>query len=204
MLKIDIKQGTPEWFEARCGIPTASNFDKIITSRGAASKQAQKYMYELAGERITGKKSEKTYQSAAMIRGIELEAEARMLFELIADMEVETVGICYPDENKQFSCSPDGLLATGDAGLEIKCPELSTQIERLLDRKLPVEYYQQVHGSMLVTGLPFWWFMSYYPGLPPVIIKVARNNEFCAALLAELNGFCNDIDTLVKQIKGSQ
>ncbi len=201
MLQIDIKQGTPEWFEARCGIPTASNFDKIITSRGAASKQAQKYMYELAGERITGKKSEKTYQSAAMLRGIELEAEARSLFEFIVG-EVTPVGVCYPDESRQYACSPDGLLATGDAGLEIKCPELGTQIERLLDRKLPVEYYQQVHGSMLTTGLPFWWFMSYHPDLPLFMIKVKRDEEFCSVLRLELDRFCEGIESLVKKIKG--
>ena len=29
---LEIKQGTPEWFEARKGIATASNFDKIVTT----------------------------------------------------------------------------------------------------------------------------------------------------------------------------
>ena len=75
MIRLDVEQGSREWLEARAGTPSASNFDKIVTTKGEPSKQAKNYLYELAGERIAGPKPE-TYQSAAMVRGLETEAEA--------------------------------------------------------------------------------------------------------------------------------
>ena len=69
MLSLDIEQRTQEWHDARRGIPTSSNFDKIITTKGEPSKQATKYMYRLAGERVSGI-SEEQYQNGNMQRGI--------------------------------------------------------------------------------------------------------------------------------------
>jgi hypothetical protein len=34
MIILDLEQGTPEWLQARLGIPTASNFGNIITPTG--------------------------------------------------------------------------------------------------------------------------------------------------------------------------
>ena len=76
MIAADCAQGTEEWEALRVGIPSASNFDKILTPKGEPSKQAEKYLYTLAVERVTGKREE-SYQSAAMVRGNEVEAEAR-------------------------------------------------------------------------------------------------------------------------------
>jgi hypothetical protein len=39
MITHDVTQGSPEWLEARLGIPTASEFDKIITPTGKPSTQ---------------------------------------------------------------------------------------------------------------------------------------------------------------------
>lgn len=185
-------QYSDEWWAARVGRPSASCFDKLITpTTMKPSKQAEKYLYTLAGERLAGVK-EQTYQNAAMERGMQMEEEARNAFELIMDMEVNQVGIVYPDEQKQYSCSPDGLMEK--AGLEIKCPLISTHVSYLLAGKLPVDYIPQVQGSMLISGLAHWFFCSYYPGLPPLILKVARDDKFCAALKIELDGFCKRLD----------
>jgi len=54
MLIVNCEQNTPEWYEARLGIPTASGFDRIITTKGEVSKSREKYLYELAGEIVTG------------------------------------------------------------------------------------------------------------------------------------------------------
>ncbi len=198
MLRLDVKQGSPEWFTARAGIPGASCFDRIVTTKGEPSKQAKNYLYELAGERIVGAKME-TYQNAAMQRGIEMEAEARALFQMIKDVEVEEVGICYPDEGKRYACSPDGLLQ--DAGLEIKCPLIHTHVGYLLAGTLPTDYTQQVQGSMLVTGFERWFFMSYYPGLPPLILKVNRDWKFTATLKIELEAFCEELDAVETRLR---
>lgn len=199
MLVLDVEQGSDEWFAARVGIPSASCFNKIATGSGQSSKQAEDYAYQLAGERITGQKTE-TYQTPAMARGIELEAEARELFEFIHDIEVKQVGLVYFDDRKRYSCSPDGLM--DDCGLEIKCPSMHVHIKYLIKGGLPADYYQQVHGSMHVTGLKAWWFMSYYPGLPPFIIKVERDETFCTKLATLLDVFCHDLDELTDKLRG--
>ncbi len=48
----DMIQGSKEWLDARSGRPTASQFHRIITPSGEASKQAAGYIIELAAEHI--------------------------------------------------------------------------------------------------------------------------------------------------------
>lgn len=192
------EQGSPEWFAARAGRPTASNFDKIITTKGEPSKQRQQYLYQLAGEAITGT-PEATYSNSHMERGILLESEARAFYEFMTGNQVQQVGMCYQNEDKLFACSPDGLVGE-IGGLEIKCPQMSTHIKYLLAGKLPTEYFQQVHGSIFVTGRAWWDFVSYYPGLPPVVVRVERDAEFCKLLEFALNDFCELLDGVKKTI----
>lgn len=199
MIILDCEQNSPEWFAARCGHPTASCFDMILTPKtGKPSAQAQKYLYTLAGERLAGAKAD-SFQSAWMERGLEVEEEARNLFQMVRDVEVKQVGIVYPDEQKLFSCSPDGLMES--EGLEIKCPAMHTHVGYLLSGCLPTEYIPQVQGSMLITGFFHWSFLSYYPGLPPLIVRVTRDDTFCAKLKVALDEFCNELDTITAKLK---
>ena len=94
---IDVPQGTPEWFSARCGIPSSSNFDKIVTMDGKPSKQREKYLYKLAGERVSGI-TEESYTKGAMQRGKEMEDEARKLYTFHTGLEVQQVGFCITDD----------------------------------------------------------------------------------------------------------
>jgi len=203
MIEIDVPQLSEEWFQARVGIPSASNFDKIVTSKGEPSKQAVNYAYTLAGERLIGSKVE-TYQNAAMQHGVEMEAEARQLFELITGFDVRETGIIYPDKNKQYSCSPDGVIDSEQAGLEIKCPLIHTHVSYLLGGKLPTEYIHQVQGSMLITGFKCWHFVSYYPGLAPLRIKVKRDEKFISKLAKALDDFCELVDKIVKRLQEAE
>lgn len=193
---IDCIQGTPEWFAAKCGVPSASNFDKLLTTIGKPSKQRTKYLYRLAGETITGI-AEESYQNAAMLRGSEMEAEARQLYQLISGKEVKEVGFCL---SNGYGASPDGLV--GEKGLlEIKCPTMAVHIGYLIDGFMPVEYFQQVQGQLLVTGREWVDFMSYSPGLNPLIIRVTRDETFLKALRIELEIFCSELKDLVKKLK---
>lgn len=199
MIVLPCEQGTPEWYSARCGTPSASNFDMIITTKGEPSKQREKYLYRLAGERITGK-SEETYQNGAMQRGIELEAEARNLYEMLHDVKIEQVGVCFPDEAKLYAASPDGLVGE-DGCIEIKCPLIHTHVGYLLDGSLPSEYFQQTQGQLLVTGRKWVDFISYYPGLRPLIIRVERDEKFIQVFQSELQRFCKDLETTTEKIR---
>lgn len=194
----DIIQGSPEWFSACCGNVGASNIDKIITTTGARSKQREEFMYQLAGERITGKKEE-TFQSQAMLNGIEREAGARQLFEFIYAVEVRQVGIVYKDEWKLCHVSPDGLIGD-NAGLEIKNPMMKTAVKYLLNGTLPTEYFCQIQMSLYVTERESWWFMSNFEGLKPLIIEVHRDEAYIKKLESELNQFNTELLEMVNKL----
>jgi hypothetical protein len=153
-------------------------------------------MYKLAGEILSGT-SEETYQNVAMLRGIELEAEARNLYKMINDVEVEEVGFCLSDG---YGCSPDGLVGK-DGLIEIKCPIMSTHVEYLLDGTLPSDYFQQTQGQLLVTGRKWCDFVSHYPAIKPLIIRVERDEVFIKKLESELKVFCSELNDIVKKLK---
>lgn len=198
MRVIDCQQGTPEWFNARLGIPTASCFDMIVTTKGEPSKQRTKYLYKLAGEKVSGLQEE-TYKNDAMLRGSEMEDEARRLYGVMNDNPVSTVGLCLSDCGS-YGASPDGLVGD-NGGLEIKCPTVPVHVEYLLENNLPSAYFQQVQGQLLVTKREYVDFFSYYPGLRPLVIRVYPDNKFLKALEKELLSFCQELNEVVNKIK---
>ncbi len=194
---IDCVQSSPEWHAARCGVPTSSNFDKLVTSKGLPSKQKDKYLWRLAGERVT-RVSEEGYKNATMDRGNILEAEARETYEFITGKTVTEVGFCLAEG---YGASPDGLV-DDDGMLEIKCPIISTHVSYLLKGVMPIDYVQQVQGQLLVTGRKWCDFMSYFPSLRPLIIRIYPDKDFQEALKKELVSFCNELDKVVEKISG--
>ena len=195
MIIMDVDQGSDEWLAARLGIPTASMFKNIITSQGKPSTRANDYMHKLCAELLLGKQED--YKSEAMERGSELESEARTFYEFQSDLEVQQVGIVYLDEEKQVACSPDGFIGD-DKGLEIKCPKSHTHVKYLLAGKVPAEYVPQVQGSMWITERSSWDFLSYYPGIAPLLITVERDDEYIDLMAAEVNKFIEKL-TIAKR-----
>jgi len=195
---IEGDQGTPEWMALRVGSPGASGMDKIISSTGKVSTQRQKYLYQMAGEIITGEKAE-SYQNAHMARGIELEPEAREMFEFVHG-PVEQCAVIYQDERRFWHVSPDGIMPEQRAGLEIKCPSLPVHVEYLDKGKLPTAYKIQVQASMMVTGWQAWWFVSYYPGMKPLILKIERDEDLIQKIQDAVEKFCEDLKKLVGKI----
>jgi len=66
---------------------------------------------------------------------------------------------------------------------------------------LPTDYFQQVQGSLFITGFERWDFMSYSPGLPPLIIPVYRDEPFIKKLKEELDRFCFELAGVIKKLK---
>lgn len=195
----DIQQGTEEWFAAKLGKPSASNASKIITNDGKPSKQREGYLYELAGEILTGT-HENGYKNESMVVGQEREAEARDYYSFIRGAEVQQVGVIYKDENKKIVCSPDGWV-DGKHGLELKNPMAKTHVKYLLDGDVPAEYYAQVQFSLYVTGCDYWDFMSYVPGMKPLLLRIEPDKKFQEALNIEVLRFIDDLENIVKKLK---
>lgn len=186
-------QYSPEWWEARRGIPTASNFHKLISlaDHSLKVKGSTSYICDLIADTVSLNPnffSENNRPvSPDVQRGKETEAEARKWFEMEVNEDVQQVGFITTDDGT-FGCSPDGLVG-GNAGLELKCPNPKTQVKYLLTPKfVPKEYVPQVHGSMLVTGCDRWWFCSYCPGFDPILILTQRD-EYTLKLEAVLKQF---------------
>lgn len=185
------EQGSPEWFAARLNVATASEFGRILTAGGKKSEQYAKYYKKLAMESIT-KKQIDCFKSDAMDRGNELESDARDLYAFLKDENPLQVGLIYKDKTKRVSCSPDSLIAKNltlndgweqikrklKKGLEIKCPLDITHADYLIYGGLPAIYKPQVQGSMWVTGLEEWDFMSYHPDYKSLIVTVEKDPKY--------------------------
>ena len=195
---INCEQGTEEWFSSRLGVPSASNLDKILNTKGSNSKQYLKYMYQLVGESVRNT-IESSYKTDAMQRGNDLESEARSLYEILTGNVIDQVGFCL-NEDPLFGCSPDGLIGE-DGGLEIKCPLISTHIDYLIGGEAPREYYPQVQGNLFVTGRKWWDFMSYSPNLKPLIVRVFPDKEYHELIKENLIEFNNKIKEIKEKIK---
>ena len=166
-------QGTEEWLAARKGKLTASRADEIITPTGKLAAGARKLMIKLTRECIIDDPNkEKT--TPAMQWGHDYEPIARAMFEKETGYAVETVGMLQSTLSPCLACSPDGLFMVGDVihGLEIKCPGVDTHCEYRVGKELPAKYRPQVHFSMAITGIRTWYFMSFFPGLKPLIVPV--------------------------------
>lgn len=186
-----ITQRTDQWVRLRAGRPTASRFAQIITPGGKPSTSANSYMIELCAGSL--RPDEIQWEGNVHTdRGEALEPEARELFSELTGLAVVTVGFVIRDEPYISGCSPDGLIVDADgnytAGLELKAPLAKEHAAYLIDGGISAKYIPQVHGSMAVTGLRVWYFMSYCPGLRPHIVK-AEWNEYTDAMIAELNRF---------------
>ena len=118
MIRLDMPQGSLAWMEARLGIPTASNFDKLITPGGKPSSSAEKYAWKCVAEQILNHPiQEKEEASGFMERGTIMQKNARAFYELQRDVETEEVGFMLRD-NRRAGCSPD-LLVKGGGLVEI-------------------------------------------------------------------------------------
>lgn len=182
MIVLDVEQGSIEWTQARLGIATSSEFDRVVTpSRLEYASKASTYLMELLAEWVTGKELE-TWTSKWAERGHDLEPEARDAYAFERGAKVESVGFIYRDEERLCGCSPDGLVEE-DGGLELKCPSAKWHITYLIRPEEFVEKHRmQVQGGLWVTGRSWWDLMSYYPGLPPVIEQVRPDPKVQKAL----------------------
>lgn len=168
-----IVQYSPEWWEARRGIPSASNFDKIITPTGKPSGQQEGYIHELIGDVFALDPNAMTERpmNAAMRHGTNCEPRARSWYAMRRNCEPQMVGGVQDDAGRFWS-SPDALI--GDDGLlELKCPTAKTHTSYLLAGPiLPAEYRPQVHAHLFISGRAWVDFVSYVDGMPALVVRV--------------------------------
>lgn len=191
MIVLDVEQGSDEWKRARLGIPTASNFHKIVTPTGKLSTQRFGYMHELLAEWALGPDSEPAFDTYWLERGRQLEPEARSYYAMMRDMEPIRVGFIYRDESRTVGCSPDWLCG-GDGMAEVKCPAPKTHVGYLLAGE--AEYIPQVQGQLWVTGRAWSDFVSYCPNLPPLVVRCEPDAKMMAAFDEHIQDFIEALE----------
>lgn len=194
MQVFDIEQGEDAWFQARLGIPTASKFATVIAK--GEGKTRDEYMRRLAGEILTGEPAE-TFSNAHMERGKTMEDEARETYAFITDAEITRVGFV---RNGNKGASPDSLVGSA-GGLEIKTALPHIQIDRLERDRLPPEHKAQVQGNLWLSEREWWDFVSYWPKLPMLTVRVYREEDYIRQLAIEIDRFNDELATRVERMR---
>lgn len=190
---VDCTQGESDWFCARLGLPTASKFATIMAK--GEGKTRSKYMCQLAGEIITGEPAE-SFSNVHMERGRVMEDEAREQYAFIHDAKIQRVGFI---RNGDKGASPDSLIGE-NGGLEIKTALPDIQIDRLIRDRLPPEHVAQVQGSLWVAEREWWDFVSFWPRLPMLTVRVYRDEAYIKNLAEAVSAFNEELALLVDRI----
>ena len=192
---VDCLQGSEEWFEARLGFVTTSNFHKVLNKRTGRGL----YMRKLAAERLTGLREE-SYKNDIMEAGSEIEADARKYYEIVNGCKVEQVGFVMKDD--WIGGSPDGLVGK-DGLLEIKCPLSSTHIEIILSGKMPTLHIPQAQGLLWVMERKWCHFVSYDPKMlsqPMFVVRVERDIDYIKTLSENVGRFVIELKAIIDKI----
>lgn len=154
MIIHEMEQRTAEWYAVRAGKLTASEAQTIATN----GKGLETLVYATLAEKYSNGKQEH-YMSLDMLRGVELEEQARQTYELL-HAPVREVG--FIELNEYAGCSPDGLV--GDkGGIEIKCPNNEKFFRMMVNgaKEIDKKYLWQCQMSLFVSGMD-WWDLCFF------------------------------------------
>jgi hypothetical protein len=201
---IDCEQGSPEWLAARLGIPTASEFHKVITAvKGDLSKSARKYAQAVVTETLLGRPLEKQTNAWAMQRGKDLEPLARAAYALENNVEVRQVGFVTTNDGR-IGASPDGLIVGARRGLEIKCLLDDNHFAAFIDGPGD-DFKQQVQGNLGVCELAEWDLYLWHPdpNLKPITVRTLRDEPYITKMGAALAEFLAMRDDMLATAKAA-
>lgn len=190
----DFDQGSDEWRRARIGIPTASRFGDILAK--GEGKMRRKYLYELAGEIMTGEPAE-SFSNAHMERGKLMEEEARDFYAFTTDADLRRVGFI---RNGGTGCSPDSLIGD-DGALEIKTKLPHLLIEAIVRDDFPPEHKAQCQGVLWVCEREWIDLSCYWPRMPQLVKRAYRDKTYIASLAREVVAFSEELAALVDRLR---
>lgn len=203
MILHEVVQGTTNWAALRAGKPTASCFDKLITSTGEPSKSLAGYAITLAGELYAGKPLDAWEGNSYTERGKLMEEEARCAYAFINDVVPEKVGF-ITDDGQEYGVSPDSFI-DDDGLLEIKCLKPENHIKTILyfrkHKKCPPDYVQQTQGQLLVCGRKWNDLFFYHPDLPSLTIRQEPMQEIMTPLLEQIANVIRERDKILLELR---
>ena len=175
---VNLRQNTPKWLEWRSQGIGASDAPAIM---GENPWKSADYLLK---EKCTGKTNG---LNAAIIRGNQLEPEARKCYERRFGKHVPAA--CLQSmKHEWMRASVDGLTPDGSTVIEIKCGE-SVYRKSATTSRVPDYYFGQLQHILAVTGLREIDFWCYLPDLPEVHIIVGRDDGYIKRLLEAEHAF---------------
>ena len=192
-----MEQGSEDWFKVRRGVPTASHFRDILADSDER-KMRTNYLYNLAGERLSGLTAE-DFTNEYMNRGKRMEPQALASYEMLNAVEIERVGFV---KRGRVGCSPDGLVGAAGA-IETKTMAPKLLIPIILKKPPPPnEHLPQCHGVTWICELDWCDLSLFWPGMRPTVYRINRDEDFLRYLAGECDRFCDDLDNLVYKLRG--
>lgn len=147
-----IEQRTPAWYEQMSTIISASELGNLFASARQRAKmvvsKSVPYQHRNQSLAVTSDRM------SAFDWGIRFEPVVKQLYEYKYGTTIKELGRLYHQTDKRCAASPDGLVyhcpkneRTGRL-IEIKCP-----VTRIINGKIPKDYYSQMQMQLHVTGL---------------------------------------------------
>ena len=154
----DIKQGSPEWFEAKWGkiggTLSKGLFKGLKTLKiDILSQRNEEFEYEDNG-----------YSSPAMDRGNDLEPFARDYLNEYTGLKFLETGWLQSEYNELLGISPDGITECETKACEIKCFGRKKHMEVVLNNDIPLEnIHQCLHYFTVNPKLKELHFIAFRP-----------------------------------------
>jgi hypothetical protein len=189
-----VEQDTEAWRTLRLGIPTASQFHRIITPQGKPSAQATAYRSQLIAERLFGQPFGKDLSRIEhVVAGKSNQPHAAAQFEALEGVQLQEVGF-ITSEDGRIGCSPDRLiLGNRREAVEIKCPTIPVHVGYLLDGP-GTDYRAQVQGQILIGGFEAVHFYAWNERCPAVHMIFRPDLPYLKLLAQALADFCAMLD----------
>jgi len=165
--RYDIEQHSEEWHKVRYG--------KIggTLSKGLFIK-SDTLLEDVLSELVEEFDLQESFQSYDMIRGTELEPEARKALNAYLGIELNEVGWLQCEEIPLLGISPDGLTECEKISAEIKCPAAKKHLKTVLSQEIPADnIHQCLHYFTVNPKLENHYFCSYRPEniYKPIFVK---------------------------------
>ena len=201
----DITQGSGIWYAMRSKIPTASEFNHILTPKTQKlSASRHKYACRIIASRILNWQADSLDKIQHIADGKELEPLAVGQLEVTKDIDTKSVGFIRSSDNR-FGASPDRVVMSGEAigtTVECKCPTIPVQFERILFGN-GEEYICQVQGQLWVAEADKAIFYSFNPRMPAYMVETGRDEAFIKKLADALEQFDDELCALEERARAA-
>ncbi len=195
----EIEQRTPAWRKIRSGVPSASQFHRVVTAvKGDLSKSRFGYACELIAARLLNWER-RSLDTEDVVNGREREPSAIRHMEFMHDLETLPVGWVSTDDGR-LGASPDRFVKKTLVPCELKCPSDPVMLRYLLFGQ-DEDYRPQISGQMFICEADEAIFCAWNPRTPEYFVRTHRDESYIQKLAQHLNQFTDELDMLTDKAK---